>query len=124
MARHAPALGRVTLALFFSSSLSTALAAPAWPLKINPGGRYLETQDGTPFLIAADTAWCMVNGLTDAEIDTYLAARKAQGFNAIQFMLMAKHSGCAGGGSSIDRYGKAPFPLGPDNWSVVREAYW
>ena len=25
------------------------------------------------------------------EIDTYLAARKAQGFNAIQFMLMSKH---------------------------------
>jgi soluble lytic murein transglycosylase-like protein len=32
----------------------------------------LETQNGTPFLVAADTAWCMVNGLTDAQVDTYL----------------------------------------------------
>ena len=99
-------------------------AAPAWPLKINAGGRYLEDQNGKPFLIAADTAWCLVNGLTDAEIDTYLAARKAQGFNAIQFMLMAKHSGCSVGGTSVDRYGGSPFVLGDDDWSVLHEAYW
>jgi hypothetical protein len=124
MARIVDAFGRVGLALFLGTSLSTALAAPAWPLKINSGGRYLETQDGTPFLIAADTAWCMVNGLTDAEIDTYLAARKAQGFNAIQFMLMAKHSGCAVGGSSVDRYGNSPFLNGDGDWSLRNSAYW
>jgi hypothetical protein len=118
------AFARATLALWLGSSLSAALAAPAWPLKINVGGRYLETQNETPFLIAADTAWCMVNGLTDAEIDTYLAARKAQGFNAIQFMLMAKHSGCAVGGSSVDRYGNSPFVNGDGDWSVPNAAYW
>ena len=117
-------LYRCTLVVYMASVCGVALAAPAWPLKINSGGRYLETQNGTPFLIAADTAWCMVNGLTDAQIDTYLAARKAQGFNAIQFMLMAKHSGCAVGGSSVDRYGNSPFTNGDGNWSVTNPAYW
>lgn len=84
----------------------------------------METQNGTPFLVAADTAWCMVNGLTDAQVDTYLAARKAQGFNAIQFMLMAKHSGCAVGGGSVDRYGNSPFAGGDGNWSSPNAAYW
>jgi hypothetical protein len=122
--RWSGAFARFVLALWLGSAWGAALAAPAWPLKINAAGRTLEDQSGKPFLIAADTAWCLINGLTDAEIDTYLAARKAQGFNAIQFMLMAKHSGCAVGGGSVDRYGQSPFTLGDDNWSVQSEAYW
>jgi hypothetical protein len=118
------AFARVVFVLGLALFGCGAFAAPDWPLRVNATGRGLEDQAGKPFLIAADTAWCMVNGLTDAEIDTYLATRKAQGFNAIQFMLMAKHSGCAVGGGSIDRYGKSPFTLGDDNWSVVSEAYW
>ena len=106
------------------SVFGRAIAGPVWPLRINAGGRYLEDQNGTPFLITADTGWCMVNGLTDGEIDTYLAARKTQGFNAIQFMLMSKHSGCAVGGTSVDRYGQSPFTLGDANWSITNEAYW
>ena len=116
--------GRAALALCLAGFVGVALAAPAWPLRINVGGRYLEGQNGTPYLIAADTSWCMVNGLTDSEIDNYLAARKAQGFNAIQFMLMAKHSGCAVGGGSVDRYGHSPFTTGDGDWSIPSEAYW
>lgn len=115
---------RVLLALWLASAAGVVLAAPAWPLKVSAGGRYLEGQDGKPFLITADTAWCMVNGLSDPEIDTYLDVRKSQGFNAIQFMLMSKHSGCGVGGSSVDRYGNAPFLLGDENWSLPNEAYW
>ena len=118
------AFARVSVALSLAALSGVAHAAPVWPLKINASGRYVEDQIGTPFLITADTGWCMVNGLTDAQIDTYLAARKAQGFNAIQFMLMSKHSGCAVGGTSVDRYGQSPFSLGDDNWSVTNEAYW
>jgi hypothetical protein len=114
----------LVLALGLVLGCSVAVAAPAWPLRVNATGRGLEDQAGKPFLIVADTAWCMVNGLTDAEIDTYLATRKAQGFNAIQFMLMAKHSGCAVGGGSVDRYGKSPFVHGDADWSVPDEAYW
>ena len=39
-------------------------------------------------------------------------------------MLMAKHSGCAVGGGSVDRYGKSPFVHGDADWSVPDEAYW
>jgi hypothetical protein len=102
-----------------------ALAAPAWPLRAAAGGgRGLEDQNGRPLLIAADTAWCLVNGLTDEEIDTYLTTRQAQGFNAIQFMLMAKHEGCAVGRTSVDRYGHSPFEGGDEDWTVPSEAYW
>lgn len=118
------ALVLVTLSPWLGAVSGAAIAAPAWPLRINANGRYLEDQNGKPFLIAADTAWCMVNGLTDAEIETYLAARKAQGFNAIQFMLMAKHIGCAVGGGSVDRYGKSPFVHGDADWSVPNQEYW
>jgi hypothetical protein len=117
-------VARVTLVLAIGGLFGSVFAAPAWPLRVNAAGRYLEGQDGKPFLIAADTAWCMVNGLTDPEIDTYLAARKAQGFDAIQFMLMAKHSGCGVGGSSVDRYGNSPFTLGDADWSIPNETYW
>jgi len=112
------------LVVLVASCFTAALAAPAWPLKSSANGRYLETQAGAPFLITADTGWCLVNGLTDAQVDTYLAARKAQGFNAIQFMLMAKHSGCAVGGGSVDRYGNSPFTGGDGNWSSPNGAYW
>jgi len=115
--------GWLIAALAIGSS-GAVLAAPAWPLRASSNGRFLEDQRGVPFLIAADTGWCMVNGLTDSEIDTYLNARKTQGFNAIQFQLMTKHSGCAVGGESVDRYGHSPFSTGDFDWSIPSEAYW
>ena len=48
---------RVSLALGLGFFCGAALAAPAWPLKVNATGRGLEDQSGKPFLIAADTAW-------------------------------------------------------------------
>ena len=103
---------------------SIALARPAWPLQSSANARYLTDQAGRPFLVTADAAWCLINGLTDEEIDTYLNTRKAQGFNAVQLMIMSQHSGCAVGGGSVDRYGESPFLSGDDDWSVPNEAYW
>jgi hypothetical protein len=103
---------------------SIALARPVWPLQSSASAKYLTDQLGRPFLVTADAAWCLINGLTDQEIDTYLNTRQAQGFNAVQLMLMAQHSGCAVGGGSVDRYGQSPFLTGDDDWSVPNEAYW
>jgi hypothetical protein len=114
----------VIAALAVGWTSGAALGATAWPLKVSASGRYLVDQRGAPFLIVADTGWCMVNGLTDAEIDTYLNARKAQGFNAIQFQLMTHHSGCAVGGESVDRYGHSPFTTGDSDWDIPSEVYW
>ena len=111
-------------ALAIGWTSGSAFGAPAWPLRVGSSGRFLEDQRSVPFLIAADTGWCMVNGLTDEEIDIYLSARKAQGFNAIQFQLMTHHSGCGVGGDSVDRYGQRPFTTGDSDWSIPSEAYW
>ena len=101
-----------------------ALAGPVWPLRPGANARYLEDQVGRPFLITSDTAWCLVNGLTDDEIDAYLDARRAQGFNAVQFMLMPKHNDCAVGAGSVDPYGNSPFLTGDSDWSQPNEAFW
>lgn len=116
-------MGTVALA-FVHASLALALGAPAWPLRADASGHHLEDRLGRPFLITSDSAWCLVNGLTDEELDAYLAARQAQGFNTVLFMLMSKHERCAVGGGSVDRYGQSPFVTGDEDWSVPNEAYW
>ena len=112
------------MGLVLAALTSIALAAPAWPLRASASARYLEDQVGRPFLITSDTAWCLVNGLTDQELNTYLATRQAQGFNAVQFMLMPKHSSCAVGAGSVDPNGHSPFVTGDDDWSEPDEAFW
>ncbi|MEI6500152.1 MAG: DUF4038 domain-containing protein [Armatimonadota bacterium] len=54
-------------------------------MKIEAQGTYL-TCDGEPFFWLADTAWNAVLKATDEEFEQYLIARKAQGFNVIQFV--------------------------------------
>src|SRR5262245_44362524 len=94
-------MGTVAIAIV-QASLALTLGAPAWPLRADASGHRLEDRLGHPFLITSDSAWCLVNGLTDEELDTYLAARQAQGFNTVLFMLMSKHEHCAvGAGRSI-----------------------
>ena len=56
-------------------------------LKVSSNGRYLVHSDGTPFLWMGDTAWGLSERLNRADVDYYLDARKAQGFNVIQLCL-------------------------------------
>ena len=62
-------------------------AAPAFPLKVTENRRHLVDRWGTPFFYNADTAWLLFNKLSEAEAAEYLAARRAQGFNAVQVSL-------------------------------------
>lgn len=50
-------------------------------------GRHLVGPDGQPFFWLADTAWNLWCKGTPEEWDRYLAHRKAQGFNVIQFVM-------------------------------------
>jgi hypothetical protein len=43
----------------------------------------LEDQNGVPFRVHGDAAWSLIANLTVAEVDTYLDARRSQGFNAV-----------------------------------------
>ena len=45
------AFARVALVLWLASPAGAALAAPAWPLKVDADGRRLVDQNGAPFLI-------------------------------------------------------------------------
>jgi hypothetical protein len=62
-------------------------ASPAFPLKPSAAGHHLVDQNGRAFFYNADTAWMLFLKLTESEADEYLAAREAQGFNAIQIIL-------------------------------------
>jgi hypothetical protein len=97
----APMNARAFLPLLLTTALSYA-ATPAWPLKPSTAGRHLVDQRGTPFFYNADTAWMLFLKLTESEAEEYLAARQAQGFNAIQLQL----TGFLG---MTNRAGELPF---------------
>lgn len=78
-----------------------------FPLSVHSSGRYLVTPAGTPFLIKADAAWG-IGTISLANIDTYIADRKARGYNTALIMACWKHSGI-NGGSTLNANGDAPF---------------
>lgn len=86
-----------------------------FPLKKNPNERYLVDQEGKPFLYQADTGWMIFMHLTQPEVLTYLADRKAKGFTVIQTML-------TGFADTVNRVGQPPF-LGDADFSRPNEAY-
>ncbi len=53
-------------------------------LQVSPDGHFLQHADGTPFFYLADTAWMLVNKLTEAEARRLFEDRAAKGFTAIQ----------------------------------------
>lgn len=67
-------------------ALLGAMATPTLatqPLRVSSNGRALVKADGTPFFWMADTNWRLYK-LTNSQIDSYLANRKAKKFNVIQ----------------------------------------
>ncbi len=54
--------------------------------RMSPGGRNLVHADGTPALLAADTAWALPWRATDEQCHVYAADRQAKGFNAVLLM--------------------------------------
>lgn len=57
-------------------------------LKVAPNKRFLQTQNGKPFFWMGDTGWLLFVKCTREEAVLYLDARKKQGFNVIQVMLL------------------------------------
>lgn len=52
------------------------------PLRVAADGHYLEHEDGTPFLLLADTAWHL-RTLSEPDIDAYLQDREEKQFNVV-----------------------------------------
>lgn len=63
---------------------------PLFPLRTEPGKRYLEDSSGKPFFIQGDTAWSLIAELTEKEAELYLVDRKARGFNTILVNLIER----------------------------------
>jgi Protein of unknown function (DUF4038)/Putative collagen-binding domain of a collagenase len=96
---------------------------PVFPLRVSANRRYLEDARGRPFRIQADAGWFMSTNASPEEVDTYLAVRQAQGFNAFYLMAMV-HSGAY---SDIphaprNRAGAEPFVKGA--FAAPSEPYW
>jgi hypothetical protein len=62
-------------------------------LNVSENRRFLQNEDGTPFFYLADTGWELFHRLTLEEIEFYLDARKAQGFNVVQVVLISEMDG-------------------------------
>jgi len=68
-----------------AARLESRLAAAELPrIVVSPNGRFLITEQGTPFFWLADTGWWMT-GISPNEVDVYLEKRAKQQFNVIQF---------------------------------------
>ena len=77
-----------TLAILFALAccvVATGCATkPLQPIRVSDNGHYFVKADRTPFFWQADTAWGIFNHAAPADVDAYLADRKAKGFNVIQ----------------------------------------
>lgn len=100
------------LLLFFHAS--QIYAQVAFPLQVSANSRYLEDQNHVPFLYQADTGWTLYFELTKDEVKEYIQARKSQGFNTIQTMLMLP--------DRKNRDGIAPF-RDNDDFSTINQSY-
>jgi Protein of unknown function (DUF4038)/Putative collagen-binding domain of a collagenase len=93
---------------------------PNFPLKLSANGHYLTTQDGTPFFIAGDTPWNIINQGTNSDIDTYLADRASRGFTALVVELV-DNTYSTRSPNNID--GVVPYTV-PGNFSTYNPAYY
>ena len=81
-------------------------AAPAFPLAVRPGKRYLEDASGRPFLIHGDTAWSLIADLTREDVDLYLRDRRTRGFNTLLVNLIESRFAT---NAPANAYGQLPF---------------
>ena len=83
---------------------------------------YLIDAQGRPFLINGDTPWDLLNRLTDAEADAYLADRQAKGINTVFVELMEHYPWTSPSHVPNNVYGDPPFTTKGD-FSTPNEAY-
>jgi hypothetical protein len=107
---------------------------PVYPLMVASGGRYLVDQSFMPWRIQADSAWFLSSNATPAQVDAYLANRKAKGFNSFYLMAMVPPGGYGAAdsfwsskgfatGGSYNYKGDKPFTT-TNNFLTPNETYW
>jgi hypothetical protein len=64
--------------------------------RMSSGGRNLVHADGTPAILAADTAWALPWRATEEQCSIYATDRQAKGFNAVLLMSVQPDMGAVG----------------------------
>jgi hypothetical protein len=85
-----------------------AFAGDASRLRVTPNRRYLQYDDGRPFLYLGDTAWELFHRLNREEATHYLTNRSEKGFTVIQAVVLAQ----LGGLTVPNPYGDLPLTDG------------
>lgn len=75
-----------------AGSLAAARPADLSRLKVSENSRFLVKDDGSPFFWLGDTAWLLLQQLTQEEAEHYLKDRAAKGFTVIQAMAVPWHA--------------------------------
>jgi hypothetical protein len=116
-------LSSTLLAATLAAGVVPSVAAPpAFPLKVDPSGRFLADQRGTPFLVHGDTPWSLTHNLTLEEAVRYMDDRRARGFNTLFVSAPDAYDPDGKATYPPDRYGHQPFEAG--DWTRPVEAYW
>jgi hypothetical protein len=81
-----------------------------FPLKLSTNKQYLVDQSGAPFFWQGDSPWETIQNLSQADVGTYLATRKQQGFNVV-LLEVIEHLFTPQSHSPhwVDANGNAPF---------------
>ena len=85
--------------------MALSLSVTAQSLRVSDNARYLQTDDGKPFLWLGDTAWELFHKLNREEAVEYLDKRKEQGFSVIQAVVLAENDGLR----TPNPYGELPL---------------
>jgi len=85
------------------SGAGSSAGSVVYPLKASRNGRYLVDQRNVPFMIVGDSPQAMIGNLSLEDAESYLANRKAAGFNAVWVnLLCVKYTGCRDDGATFD----------------------
>jgi len=94
-------------------------SSAVFPLRVEPGKRYLVDAAGKPFLLQGDAGWELITRLTREEVSRYLDDRRAKGFNAVIVRLI-DHDFVPSPPNNA--YGHAPFTV-PGDFGTPNEIY-
>ncbi|WP_344148287.1 DUF4038 domain-containing protein [Nocardioides koreensis] len=90
--------------------------------KVSRNGRYFVDQAGDPILVKGDSPWAILVDASTAQMDSYVATRAKQGFNAALVSLLGNvaNGGPSNSGATYD--GVLPFVHG--NPGRLNDRYW
>ena len=98
---------------------ATVDGATAFPLRVEPGQRYMSDATGRPYFLQGDSPWSLIAQLSREHADLYLRDRKARGFNTILVNLI-EHRFTDNAPANF--YGDKPFLVDGD-YTTPNEAY-